>query len=444
MVRSNGITRLEPAARHASASLRFIRQFLERGPGPRLTGLLLCQLDAFNRISATFGHEHSAEFCADYAEQLRSALTPGTPIIRLSERRFAVLVGADTISGVMDVATQITEERQPAVQVGPDSFLVDITLGVAVYPTHADDASSLFRRAELALKDARERELAFDVYRPDATQQQATLWKLESDLERAIELGALDVFYQPKIDIAAGRVSGLEALVRWRTDSGRFIAPQEFIPLAERSGSIVPLSWLVFDHVERSAEAWADVDKPLSIAVNVAPQVLAHAEFYPRLAKLKGALSAFGIGLVIELTEDSLIQSDAETIGNLQRLRKLEVGLAIDDFGKGYSSLSYLKQIPATEIKIDKRFIATIAVDEKDRQIVKAVIDLAHAFDMHVVGEGVDSAESLDVIESLGCETAQGFFIARPMRGDLVGDWIRAYGSGAALAIARSRRTRVR
>jgi len=438
------MTLIEPATQQASASLQFVSQFLERRASPRLTGLLLGQLDAFNRISATFGHDQSAEFCTAYAEQLRRVLAPGTPIIRLSERRFAILVGVDTMSAVMEVATQITEEQQPEVRIGGDSFLVDITLGIAVYPTHADDAASLFRRAELALRDARERELAFDIYRPDATQQQATLWKLESDLERAIENGALEVHYQPKIDIHTGRVSGLEALVRWRTDRGRFVSPQEFIPLAERSGSIVALSWLVFDHVARMAESWVDIRKPFSVAINIAPQVLAHPEFYKRLAKLKQRLACYGIDAVIELTEDSLIQSDPETIGNLQRLRKLGVGLAIDDFGKGYSSLSYLKQIPATEIKIDKRFVATIAVDEKDRQIVKAIVDLAHAFNMRVVGEGVDSEASLEVITALGCEIAQGFFIARPMRGDLVGDWIRAYVNGAALAGASSGRMRVR
>lgn len=426
----------EAEPRPASASLRFIKQYLERGDSTRLTGLLLAQLDAFNRISTTFGQEQSTEFCTSYARQLRRALPLGTPIIRLSERRLAVLVAADSMSTVMDLATRITEDQQPEMQVGGDSFLVDITLGVAVYPTHADEAASLFRRAELALKDARERELAFDVYRPDATQQQATLWKLESDLEKAIAKSRLEVYYQPKIEIASRRVTGLEALVRWRTESGRFVAPQEFIPLAERSGGIVPLSWLVFDHVGRSVERWKSFGSPFSIAVNVAPQVLAHREFNGRLTDLKEQLARHGVRLVIELTEDSLVQADEPTISNLQRLRKLDVDLAIDDFGKGYSSLSYLKQIPATEIKIDKRFIGTVAVDRKDRHIVKTVIDLAHAFDMQVVAEGVDSEDSLRTVRALGCEIAQGYFIARPMRSDLVRDWIHSYHQAAALAAA--------
>ena len=189
---------------------------------------------------------------------------------------------------------------------------------------------------------------------------------------------------------------------------------------------------------------------PFSVAVNVSPQMLTHAEFLPRVKALKAALDAHKMGLTIELTEDSLVQGDASSLASIERLRKLGVDLAIDDFGKGYSSLTYLKQMPATEIKIDKRFIGTIAVDETDKQIVKTVIALAHALGMRVVAEGVDSAEGLAAVAELGCEMAQGFFIGRPMRGDLVPEWIDHYlrrrrhascpsfGSGAEL---RSRPT---
>jgi len=167
--------------------------------------------------------------------------------------------------------------------------------------------------------------------------------------------------------------------------------------------------------------------KPFSIAVNVSPQVLADREFVTRLKLLKAALAEWGFGLTIELTEDSLVQSDDSSLASIERVRKLGIELAIDDFGKGYSSLSYLKQIPATEIKIDKRFIGTIAIDEKDQQIVKTVIALAHALGMRVVAEGVDSVEGLAVVSDLGCEMAQGFFIGRPMRGDLVPEWLDHY-----------------
>ncbi len=415
------------SGRHRSASVRFIEQFLRQGQQSRLAGLLLGQLDAFNRIATTFGHDQCETFCATYAERLREILPPRTPIIRLSERRFAVLLDVDSMSSVMDAAISLTEDNPPQIEVAGDTFLVDVTLGVAVYPSHADDASTLFRRAELALKEARENELAFDIYRPDATQQQAALWKFESELQHAVQNNELEVYYQPKVEVADRRVCGVEALVRWRTQSGRFIPAGDFIPMAERAGTIVPITWLVFDRIVERLTDWTAVHGPFSVAVNVAPQVLTHGEFVGRLRRLKEALQARGFGLTIELTEDSLVQSDDASLASLERVCKQGVDLSIDDFGKGYSSLSYLKQIPAAEIKIDKRFIGTIAVDEKDQKIVETVIGLAHAFGMRVVAEGVDSAEALDVISHLGCEMVQGFFIGRPMRGDLVPDWIDRY-----------------
>jgi diguanylate cyclase (GGDEF)-like protein len=412
---------------HRSASIRFVEQFLKQGQQGRLGGLLLGQLDAFNRIATTFGHDRCEAFCSRYAEKLREILPPRTPIIRLSERRFAVLLDVDSMSAVMDAAVRLTEDYPPQLEVSGDTFLVDVTLGIAVYPSHADDASTLFRRAELALKEARENELSFDIYRPDATQQQAALWKFETELKNAVTQNELEVYFQPKVAISARRVCGVEALVRWRTQSGRFVPASDFIPLAERSGVIVAITWFVFDRIAERVKEWAALPKPFTIAVNVSPQVLTERDFVTRLKLLKTALDEWGFGLTIEITEDSLVQGDDSSLASLERVQKLGVELAIDDFGKGYSSLSYLKQIPASEIKIDKRFIGTIAVDDKDQQIVKTVIALAHALGMRVVAEGVDSAEGLAVVSELGCEMAQGFFIGRPMRCDLVPEWLEHY-----------------
>ena len=413
--------------RRRGASIRFVEQFLKQGQQGRHAGMLLGQLDAFNRIATTFGHDRCEVFCNEYADKLREILPPRTPIIRLSERRFAVLLDVDSMSAVMDAAISLTEDHPPQLEVSGDTFLVDVTLGIAVYPSHADDAATLFRRAELALKGARENELSFDIYRPDATSQQAALWKFESELRNAVQQNELEVYFQPKVEIDARRVCGVEALVRWRTQSGRFVPASDFIPLAERSGCIVAITWLVFDQIAERIKEWTALPKPFTIAVNVSPQVLSDRDFVPRLKLLKSVLDEWGFGLNIEITEDRLVQGDDASLASLERVRKLGVDLSIDDFGKGYSSLSYLKQIPATEIKIDKRFIGTISVDEKDQQIVKTVIALAHALGMRVVAEGVDNADALLVVRELGCDMAQGFYIGRPMRGDLVPEWLDHY-----------------
>jgi predicted signal transduction protein with EAL and GGDEF domain len=357
-------------------------------------------------------------------EKLRTMLPSGAPIIRLSDRRFVVLVQLDSVAAVMDVASRLTENNEARVEVGEDRLLVDLTLGIAVHPTHADDARSLLRRAELALKEAREDEVAFGIYSPDSTQQHIALWKLESDLDRAVLGGELEVYFQPKMRIADRQVAGVEALLRWRSGSEAFIAPEQFIPIAERSGSIVPMTWLVLDRTVESVQSWPCSDGTFSVAVNIAPQLLSHTELVPRLEAAVGALAALGMNLTVELTEDSLVRSHDTSAVLLQRLRKLGVGLSIDDFGKGYSSLTYLKQIPATEVKIDKEFVGSVAGSAKDRHIVKAVIELARAFELNVVAEGVDSDENLRAVGELGCDHAQGFFIARPMRASLVGGWL--------------------
>jgi EAL domain-containing protein (putative c-di-GMP-specific phosphodiesterase class I) len=208
------------------------------------------------------------------------------------------------------------------------------------------------------------------------------------------------------------------------------VPASDFIPLAETNGAIVPLTWLVFDRIIAQLASWS-MPESFSVAVNVSPQILTHPEFTTRVKALKAAFDERKLKLTIELTEDSLVQGDASSLASIERMRKLGVELAIDDFGKGYSSLTYLKQIPAAEIKIDKRFIATVAVDETDKQIVKTVIALAHALGMRVVAEGVDSAEAVAAVAELECDMAQGFFIGRPMRGDLVPDWMAHYAAGA-------------
>ncbi len=414
-----------------SASTRFIEQYLHRS-GVKPTGLLLGQLDAFNRIGSTFGALESRRFCAQYFAGLRKVLPAGTPVIRLSTRQFLVLLTGDSVGGIMDVAAHLAEDDRAHIKIGRARFVVDLTLGVAVYPTHAADAQSLLRRAELALEDALENELPLAVYSPDATRRQAAMWKLESDFDRAVHLGEIEVHFQPKIGLVNHRPRGVEALARWRSPSGNFVPSSLFLPLAERTGAIVPMTWHIFDRIAASVGMWSGWGEKWSVAVNITPQILRRADFFGRLNELASEVRAAGAELVVELTEEHLVTGDLVAMACLERIRRLGVGLAIDDFGKGYSSLSYLKEIPATEVKIDKRFVATAASDDKDEQIIRVIVELARAFEMSIIAEGVDSAYALQMMEALGCDGAQGFFIARPMRADLIVDWLRGFEREAA------------
>lgn len=414
-----------------SPGIRFIDQYLSRRSPAQLMSLLLIQIDSNNRIGTTFGTQAARDACADYADTLRAIVPKGSPVIRLSDRRFAVLISPESESEARDLAELIAEAHQPEMHVEDDHFSVDVTLGVAMCPLHADDAKTLFRRAELALKAAREEGESFAIYQQNATKHQATLWKLESDLKRAISDGELEVFFQPKVELISNSVCGAEALVRWPGQDGRALSPSNFVPIAERTGDIVAMTWSVFDLVLESVLSWGALESSFGLAINISPKVADHSEFYTRLNELHLHLKELNVQLMIELTEDSLLKNEGRSMSNLHKIRSLGVDLSIDDFGKGYSSLTYLKQIPATEVKIDKRFIGTIGIDETDQQIVKAVFDLAHGLGMKVVAEGVDSDLNLRKVAELGCDVAQGFVIARPMNGNDFFEWLGNYESAS-------------
>jgi diguanylate cyclase (GGDEF)-like protein len=406
--------------------IEFLDACIKTNPSDEVVGLLLGQLDDFNRITTTFGHESSNSFVARYLDSLQLALPEGASLIRFSDRRFAVVVRKQSLSDVMSVAELVTEEQLPEMIFEGERLQVDVTVGVAMHPVHADDGSNLLRRAELALGTAKQKEFPFDIYRANATHQVQSLWKLESELEAAIAKGGLDVHFQPQVEIISGEPVGLEALCRWRTQSG-MVQPDSFIPIAERTGAIVPMTWLIFDRVQEAAAFWGRMQEPMSLSVNVTPQVMEDKEFYERVTVLRNHLSETNLTLTIEVTEDSLLQGGVKLDKALHRLREEGVDIALDDFGKGYSSLSHLKNIPASEIKIDKQFVGTLCTDLSDRQIVKAVTELSHGLGMSVVAEGVDSVEVLGVLSELGCDRAQGFYLARAMAPEHMLAWLNAF-----------------
>ena len=378
---------------------------------------MLIQVDLHNRIATSFGREYTREFCRGYVKKLRNFLPDEAIVLRLSGRRIAIAIARDSVSEIIDSATSIVDRVEPRIQLGDDKFTVDISMGTAMYPTHAEDGESLVRRTELTLQHAVDAGLTFEIYETGASGFQKALWKFETELKEAIRDGLLEVHYQPQYSLAERRVTGAEALVRWRNAAGDLIPASEFVPAAERSGAITQLTWLVFDEVAKAASQLEVAPRPFTISINVPAQVLAEAEFFERLAKTRSELLKHHLSLVVELTEDSLMQTDRASLDVLGKIRSTGVGLAIDDFGKGYSSLNYLRQIPATELKVDREFVRAIAIDQKDRHIVKTAIELATAFGMQSTAEGVDSLEVLDQLAELNCSIVQGFF-HRPANGD--------------------------
>jgi len=238
--------------------------------------------------------------------------------------------------------------------------------------------------------------------------------QLESELWHAAENGQLELHYQPKVEIARGLVSGVEALIRWKHPVHGWIPPNKFIPLAEASGLIVEMGGWIMDQACRQARAWRDEGLDVSIAVNLSARQFRHAELVVMIEEAIARHRLEPRDIEIEVTESILMGYADQSIDTLKRLASLGLQIAVDDFGTGYSSISYLKQLPVNILKIDRSFIVDLGASTKSNAIVKAVVSLAHSLDMLVVAEGVESEEQLEQLRSFGCNQYQGFLFSRP------------------------------
>ncbi len=402
-----------------------INRFVQLVPPGQVGGLLLMKLDLHDRIGTSFGRVYTRKFCKRYSAKLKRFLPEGAVVLQLTGRRIAIAIIRQSTSEIVDIATSIIGDVEPRIRLGPEKFTVDVSIGAAFYPDHAEDGETLLRRSKLAMQQAIDGGISFALYEEGASGFQKALWKFETELKQAIHAGNLEVFYQPKYSLEERRIVGAEALVRWRNQSGELVPASEFIPAAERSRAITPLTWLVFEQVAQSVERLRCAPRPFAISVNVPAQLLATQEFFERMAKTRNTLKKHHLSLIVELTEDSLMQTDSASLDALKRIRENGVGLAIDDFGKGYSSLNYIRQIPANELKIDRDFVRALLTDQKDHHIVKTAIELAEAFDMQSTAEGVDSIELLLELWKMKCCIIQGFFLARPMKLEALEAWFR-------------------
>jgi EAL domain-containing protein (putative c-di-GMP-specific phosphodiesterase class I) len=269
-----------------------------------------------------------------------------------------------------------------------------------------------------------------NLYDPDRDQNSPRRLALAAELRRAIDDGLLEVFYQPKVSVSTGEVVGAEALVRWLHPRHGLLLPDEFIPLAESTGLIHPLTAFVLGAGLRQAAAWRTRGIDLNIAVNISARNLLDDDLPGNVAALLAAADVRPAALTLEITEDSIIVDPQRSLAVLGQLHADGIRLAIDDFGTGYSSLSYLKQLPVDEVKIDKSFVMNMALDESDATIVRSTIDLGHNLGLSVVAEGVETVEAFDQLLQGGCDIAQGYLFSRPVPAVAFERWMRARRSG--------------
>jgi diguanylate cyclase (GGDEF)-like protein/PAS domain S-box-containing protein len=387
--------------------------------------LLITDLDRFKEINDTLGHHYGDLVLQQVAARLRSGLRESDTIARLGGDEFAVLLPMiETEQDAINAARKLITIMEKPIILEDQSFHVGISVGVALYPVHGKDGSTLMRHADVAMYVAKRSTADYAIYDAGEDQHSISRLAMVSELRHAIEYKQLVVFYQPKIDLRSGRITGVEALVRWNHPQRGLLMPDEFIPLAEHTGLIRPLTFFVLDEAMHQTHLWQKAGINLKMAINLSARHLqdellsSKVDSYIRQWDLRPELLEF------EITESAIMANPLRAMDTLTRLSDMGVGLSIDDFGTGYSSLVYLKQLPVDEIKIDKSFVIDMLENNEDMVIVRATVDLAHNMGRRVVAEGVESEAVLNMLIKLGCDMAQGYHISRPVTASVLTGWL--------------------
>ncbi len=369
-------------------------------------------------MNDSFGHFVGDELLRAVAGRLRAAMREEDTVSRLGGDEFVVLLrhvqdGADAGT----VARKLVELVSAPLRLEGHELSVTPSIGVALFPDHGGTAQALITNADAAMYQVKQSgRNGFQLFTPEMSTFFPDRLALERDLRKALERCELELHYQPKVDVINGGTTGMEALVRWRHPQRGLILPNDFIPLAEETGIIVPLGQWVLREACRQNKAWQALGlPPLRVAVNISAAQLRHDDLADQIAL---ALRDTGLDakyLEIEITESVVMQNASAAVATLDRLSQMGIHLAVDDFGTGYSSLSYLNRFPINTLKIDSSFIRDLSSDHNDALIVRAIITLAHSLHLQVVAEGVEHDAQLGFLRSFGSDQYQGYLHSKPL-----------------------------
>jgi diguanylate cyclase (GGDEF)-like protein len=391
-----------------------------------LVGMIMMDLDRFKEINDTLGHHFGDDLLVEIGRRLQETLRDSDTVARLGGDEFAVTFFTRGNTGAIGVAEKIANALKSPFLLGNVSIEVDASMGIALCPLHAEDAGTLMKRADVAMYDAKKNHSSYAIYEPGRDEHSLRRLTILSELRHAIEREELTLHYQPKIHVHNSRAVHAEALVRWRHPVHGNLPPDEFIPLAEQSGNISMITKWVLRRAILDCGAWNASGVELTVAVNLSALDLFDSDLTALISRLLAEAKLPASRLVLEITESALMRDPAYALRTLSELKSLGVSLAIDDYGTGYSSLAHLKRLPVDELKIDKSFVLTLsAASTDDIVIVRSTIELGHNMGLKVIAEGVESAEAWDILKSLGCDMAQGYFVSPPLPSEEFGVWMR-------------------
>jgi diguanylate cyclase (GGDEF)-like protein len=394
--------------------------------------VLLIDLDRFKDVNDTLGHHHGDALLVEVAGRLAAHCGSERVVARLGGDEYAVVL-ADGAGAAAEFARELVGIVAAPVTIEGVRVEMAASIGIAVHPEHGADAAALLQRADVAMYAAKAGHAGVATYQPSDDQDSARRRGLAGALRRAIDDGNLTVAYQPKASLADGRAVGVEALLRWTHAELGFVAPDEFIPIAERTGLIVPLTSYVLDRALGECARWAADGLDLGVAVNISVRNLLDSDLPDEIGALLVRHGVEPRRLTLEVTESSVMADPDRALDVLNRLSRIGIRLSVDDFGTGYSSLTYLKRLPVDEVKIDKSFVMSMASDAGDAAIVRSIIDLGGSLGLTVVAEGVEDTESWSRLAELGCDIVQGYALCRPVPAAEATEWLRAWDPTAAI-----------
>ena len=377
-------------------------------------GLLLVDIDGAD-TSQVQDSELSKEFFEKIWIRLRTVLRDSDTIVRMEGGELAVLL--PSVAGpddVIFVARKVLSKLEEPFLLDSLKFRVRPQIGIALFPEHSSNADNLVYRAEIALTTARKTTSKYVLYAQEATNAPRTILRM-SELRQAIVADQLFLLYQPKINLKNGLIAGLEVLTRWQHPELGLISPDEFIPVAERTGLIIPLTlWVLYQSLLQ-CRAWNEMGIEIGIAVNLSMWNLEAQELPEQIAGLIKGVGMTADRLELEITESAIMADPQRTMRTLTLIRDLGVRFTIDDFGTGYSSLAHLRKLPVTGMKIDKSFVQNMEFDRDNAVIVRSIIDLGHNLSLKVTAEGVETQEANDMLASFKCDEVQGYYYSYPV-----------------------------
>ena len=384
--------------------------------------VLFLDLDRFKSINDTLGHSVGDELLGLVATRLRNAVRDVDTVSRMGGDEFAIILGdCRDSSDVATLAHKLRELISHCFVVETRELFVTASIGISCYPQDGTDAATLLKNADIAMYRAKESgPNLYQFFSPDMNAQASEFMAMANSLHQAVERGEFMLEFQPRHELATGRITGVEALLRWRHPEIGLVYPDRFIPLAEETGIIVPLGEWALATACAQARIWERAGIRLPVAINLSTRQFRERDLVARIQAIIEASQVSPSLVEVEITESLMMQDPANASRMLGELRALGVESAIDDFGTGYSSLAYLKALPVKYLKIDQSFVRDLPGDPSDVAILRTVIAIARSLDLRLIAEGVENAAQRAFLLAEGCEQAQGYYFSRPMQAEVL------------------------